>query len=106
MMTTKDDKTLERQRLKEVYHALCDDIAAVLLRHDPIGLNFGLNADEYAPEARHILPKLREVHSVEELHRAIYTVFVFLFDADMAGPEDAYAPIAHDVWETWKRYNL
>lgn len=105
MATRQDDKTLERQRLKEAYHALCEDIAAILLRHDPLGLDFGLNTDEYAPEARHIVPKLRKVRSIEELRRAIHGVFTFLFGAGLAGPEDIYDAIARDVWAAWQRYH-
>ncbi|MCS6861900.1 MAG: hypothetical protein NZT92_16460 [Abditibacteriales bacterium] len=103
-MITQDDKTLERQRLKEVYPALCADIAAVLLHHDPVGLNFGLNTDEYMPEARRIIPQLRKAHSPEELCRAIHAMFTSVFGADLAGPEDAYEALAREVWAVWKRY--
>ena len=95
-----------RQQLRASYEGLYDELAAILFRHDPIGINFGDNTDEYEPEVARILPRLREIGSVGELRRIVHEVFVEMFDPDIAGPESRYESIAQDVWQTWQRQTL
>ena len=54
------DEILEERRLRAEYKTLFDSQAALLLRHNPIGINFDFddNGDEYEPEAGTILPRL------------------------------------------------
>jgi hypothetical protein len=50
-MSPEREKILqENRRLKEQYGQLFDDLQALFFRHDPMGINFGYNVDEYAPE--------------------------------------------------------
>jgi hypothetical protein len=56
-----------RTRLKERYHLLYDEILDIVFRHDPIGINFETNADEYEPEVGTILPRLKEAASPNDL---------------------------------------
>lgn len=94
----------KRRRLKLIYKEFYDEVAAILFRHDPIGINFETNTDEYEPEVDRILPKLRRVHSKEELLRIIHGTFVVMFYADIAGSVERYESIAQEVWETWGQY--
>ena len=41
----------ERKRLSSSYKQLLNEVSAILFRHDPIGINFEYNTDEYDPEA-------------------------------------------------------
>ena len=41
-----------RRQLKAEYGDLFDCTAALLFRHDPVGINFEVNPDEYQPQAR------------------------------------------------------
>jgi hypothetical protein len=41
---------VERQRLKRDYSAMFADLAAYLYERDPMGLNYGINPDEYESE--------------------------------------------------------
>jgi hypothetical protein len=49
----------ERKALSGTYKRLFTEVSAILFRHDPIGINFEGNTDEYDPEAGTILPRLR-----------------------------------------------
>ncbi|WP_051343364.1 hypothetical protein [Pseudonocardia spinosispora] len=75
------------------------DVEALLFRHDPIGINFEHNTDEYGPEARTIVPRLAEAATESDLRRIIHEEFTHWFSADIAGPVDRYAEIAREVWQ-------
>jgi hypothetical protein len=66
-MRTKEQTALETRRLKAEYGDLFDSMADILFRHDPIGLNFEDNLDEYDSEARTILPRLKDCHSAQDV---------------------------------------
>jgi len=72
-------------------------IVAILFRHDPIGINFGLNTDEYEPEAGTILPRLRDFQGEAEVCRVVHEEFCRWFGN--VGDRAEYAPIAHEIWE-------
>jgi hypothetical protein len=94
-----------RNRLKARYASLYNEILGILFRHDPIGINFETNTDEYGPEVDTILPRLKEAHSPEELRRIIHEEFLHWFNGvDTAGPEANYDKIAQEVWAAYQRY--
>jgi hypothetical protein len=72
MTRTRDEILENRRRLRAEYGELFDSRAALLYRHDPIGINFEDNTDEYEPEAETILPRLRSCHSVNDVLQ-VYT---------------------------------
>lgn len=75
-----DDELLvhgeDRKRLKGAYKALFEEASAILFRHDPIGLDFETNFDEYDPEARTILPRLAACGSAQDVQRVVHEEFV------------------------------
>ncbi|EHR63746.1 hypothetical protein SaccyDRAFT_4951 [Saccharomonospora cyanea NA-134] len=77
------------------------EIEALLFRHDPIGLNFEDNTDEYRSEAETIALRLPEASSVADVRRMAHEEFVRWFDAELAGPESRYTAIAQEVWRLW-----
>ncbi len=105
MTRTREEIIAERQRLKTEHEELFDEVAALLFRHDPVGINFESNADEYEPEVGTILPRLRGCHSEDDVRRVVHQEFVRWFDADIAGPEERYAKIAGEIWDHWQRFN-
>jgi hypothetical protein len=102
MTTTRDEILEERRRLKAQYGALFDSMAALLYRHDPIGIDFDDNKDEYEPEARTILPRLSSCRSVEDVLQVVHEEFVRWFDRGTAGPPEHYEKIASEVWQLWQ----
>jgi hypothetical protein len=89
----------DRQRELTVrYEQLTGDVEALLYRHDPIGIAFGDNPDEYSPEAGSIVPRLLDVTTVEDVQRIVHEEFVRWFDSDTAGPAADYQSIAEELW--------
>jgi hypothetical protein len=105
-MARRREKILkERNKLKAEYGLLFDSVAALLFRHDPIGIAFdNPNTDEYEPETGTILPRLRNCESDRDVLRVVHEEFVRGFDAGNAGPEETYAEIASEIWQLWQSY--
>ena len=77
---------------------LVADVEAILFRHDPIGINFDENKDEYRPEAETIVIRLSEALDEHDLLRIVHEEFVRWFSSSVAGGLDRYADIAHEIW--------
>src|SRR4051812_22092488 len=103
---TKEEIDAETRRLRTEYGVLFDDVAAVFFRHDPIGINFEDNPDEYEPEARTILPRLRTCHSSEDVLTVVHEEFQRWFEPDTAGARERYSVIADEVWGLWRKSPL
>jgi len=105
MTNSREELIADRQRLKAEYRWLFDEVAALLFRHDPVGINCEDNTDEYEPEVGTILPRLRSCHSPDDVCRMVHQEFVRWFDADTAGPEERFARIAAEIWDCWQRFS-
>jgi len=103
MARTREEILEKRRQLRKNYGELFDATAALLFRHDPIGINFEDNTGEYEPEASTILPRLSGCGSVDEMRRIVHEEFVRWFDAATAGPEERYSTIASEIWQLWQR---
>lgn len=103
---TRSEILEERRRLKAEYGALFASVAALLYRHDPIGINFDLddNADEYEPEAGTILPRLRGCRSSDDVLQVVHEEFVRWFDDGTAGLRQNYTEIASEIWQLWQKH--
>ncbi len=106
MPKTREEILEKRRRLRNEYAELFDSTAALLFRHDPAGINFGGNTDEYESEAGTILPRLRGCRSVEDVRRVVHEEFVRWFEADIAGPEERYTAIAAGIWQLWQKSKI
>ena len=106
MSNTLNEIQEERRRLKAEYGKLFNAVVALLFRHDPMGINYDTNMDEYEPEAGTILPKLRTCHSADDVRQIVHEEFVRWFDASNAGPPEHYTQIALEIWELWQKDNV
>ena len=93
-----------RRRLRADYGELFNSMSALLYQHDPIGMNFKDNTDEYQPEAETILPRMRNCYSEGDVLQVVHAEFVRWFDRATAGPPEHYKKIAKDVWQLWQRH--
>ncbi|NOT26274.1 MAG: hypothetical protein HOP16_09240 [Acidobacteria bacterium] len=75
-----------------------------MFQHDPIGLNFKTNIDEYDPEARTILPRLSGCSSAEDVERVLLEEFGRWFTPEIAGPSERYRGVAGDLWQLWQEH--
>lgn len=80
---------------------LVAEVAALLYRHDPVGIAFGDNPDEYRPEAESIAARLHRTRSADDVRALVHQEFVRWFDEDTAGPASRYDAVARDVWSAW-----
>jgi hypothetical protein len=105
MPRTREQILENRRRLRAEYGELFDSTAALLFRHDPIGINFdGENTDEYEPEVETILPRLRSCHSAEDVLQVVHEEFVRWFDSGTAGSPERYQEIASEIWRLWQAH--
>lgn len=91
---TRDELERERQDLKLRFGDAYDRLQAILFEEDPVGINFGHNYDEYDPEVRTILPRLRTCRSVRDIQVAIHEEFCRWFNPETAGPLTRYEHVA------------
>ena len=98
--------TDKRKALTGVYKQLLEEISAILFRHDPIGINFEDNTDEYNAEAGTILPRLRRDMTAEEVTAVVHEEFVRWFSGVDAGPEEKYAVIATEILAVYRQHGL
>ena len=95
----------QRRLLRQHYTALYDDVSSILFRHDPMGINFETNRDEYEPEVGTILPRLKEANSDEDLTCIIHEEFIRWFNGDnLVGEPARYKLIAGDIWRAYQKF--
>ncbi len=106
-MTDKNSKGAQirskRKKIKIEYRKFYDDVSKILFTHDPIGINFETNDDEYEPEVDTILPRLKMCNSAEDVLTVVHQEFQKWFDEDIAGEKSRYKEIAEEIWELWQR---
>jgi len=95
----------ERDKLRRQYPELFPKLEAIFFEHDPIGINFGSNPDEYALEVEDVLKRLPYANSQEDVHTIVYETFCSCFDTQLAGERNSlcYRRIAKETWEAWSR---
>jgi hypothetical protein len=98
----REEAQRHRRELKAQYKELFDHVNEILFRHDPIGINYESNTDEYEPEVGTILPRLREARSPDDLRRIVHQEFLKWF-GDMADPEERYTLIAEEIWQVYRQ---
>ena len=105
-MSTREEIRAERTELRKKYDELFDQIAEILFRHDPVGINFSTNTDEYEPEVGTILPRLSVCRSALDVRGLVHEEFVRWFDVTTAGAVNGYETIANEIWAAWQRSPL
>ena len=96
-----DAASKERKRKLAGQEHAVEALERLLFEHDPIGINFESNVDEYRPEAETILLRRAEATTIADLTRIIHEEFINWFGDDTAGPPSRYEAIALELWTTW-----
>jgi hypothetical protein len=105
MTATREQILEERRRLRNEYGQLYQDLAQLLFRHDPIGINFENNTDEYEPEVGTILPRLRACKSEGDVLQVVHEEFARWFGQATAGAKESYAKVATETWQLWMQFS-
>jgi hypothetical protein len=93
----------ERERLRAQSPRLFEGIAAILFRHDPTGINFDFNPDEYEPEAASILPRLATAHSAADVKRTVREELEWWFGDGISDRSFERADAAaEEIWGAWQ----
>jgi hypothetical protein len=92
----------ERTRIGELHRPLLEAVSAVLFLHDPIGIAFEDNTDEYELEAATILKRMHPAISEQEVRKVVHEELVRWFELELAGPETRYTQIAAEIWSAYK----
>tara|TARA_Y100000310_G_C20278847_1_gene621618 strand:+ start:289 stop:576 length:288 start_codon:yes stop_codon:yes gene_type:complete len=68
--------------------------------HDPIGIycDKETNFDEYDPEIEGLIIRFNRSKNLDDFTSKIHTVFVNMFDKDIAGPKSKYNKLAKEVY--------
>lgn len=99
-----DNAYEERKMIIKSDPFLFKQVSDILFKHDPIGINYDINTDEYEPEAGTIIQRLRKCSSSIEARKVIYEEFLRWFYNDV-GNEIEYTEIAKEIWSVWITYN-
>ena len=89
-----------REAVRQRHPALFAAVSEAMFRHDPIGINFGNNTDEYDAEAGTVIPRLSACASAEDVEKVLKEEFSRWFGADIAGRAQ-YTTLAKEVWRLW-----
>jgi len=90
-----------RDAVRQSQPGLFAAVSEAMFRHDPIGINFGSNTDEYDAEAGTVIPRLSACSSASDAGLVLHEEFVRWFGADTAGDHVRYAALAAEVWRLW-----
>jgi hypothetical protein len=94
----------ECKRLKQEYTALFEDLSALLYRLDPAGVNYEINPDEYEPEVGTILPRVKELETVEDIEKVIREELEHWVGGGVRMERATYEELAVEVLALLERY--
>ena len=100
-MQTREEIAAENRRLKAEYGTLFREMTEICFRHDPIDINFEDNSDEYEPEVRTILPRLKTCADRDDVVKVVHEEFQKWFGPDTAGPIENYRSLGNEIWQLW-----
>jgi hypothetical protein len=98
MTTERERIQASRRAIRRQYGDLYDRALRILFDADPVGINFGHNADEYEPEVDTVLPRRRTCTSAADVQRVVHEEFCRWFDVDLAGEPERYGEIGSKIW--------
>ena len=100
-----DEPSIEERRAVAIhYGGLFTATTELFFALDPVGINFGSNADEYEPEVGTVLPRLEAAGFVDDVARILREEFGAWFGAAFDGRSiDRLAPQLWTLWQAWKR---
>jgi hypothetical protein len=76
------------------------ELSSVICRHDPVGINFGDNPDEYDPEARELATRLPQCKSRVDVEHALRAIIEEWFGETPPAAFD-YRILSEEIWKLW-----
>lgn len=85
---------------------LFQTLSAILFAHDPMRINFRINADEYDPEVGTILPRLPQCESADDILQVVLEEFRRWFAPHKSQAADPrFQAIAQAIWAAWQAHH-
>ena len=81
-----------------------EDLATYLFEQDPMGLNFGINPDEYEPEVGTIMPRAFDAESADEIAQILREEFERWFGPRLRIENATYKDLAEGILIIIDRY--
>lgn len=88
----------QREVLKAKYSDFFAEVSSLMFKHDPVGISFSDNTDEYDPEAGTVIPRIGLCKTAAELTDVLHEEFCRWFDAETVGPRSHYEALAQAIW--------
>jgi hypothetical protein len=92
-----------REAVRQGRPGLFAAVSQAMFRHDPIGINFGGNTDEYDAETGTVIPRLATCSSASDAELVLHEEFVRWFGVHTAGDRTRYTALAAEVWRLWQQ---
>lgn len=99
VMTGEEETRWIRDELLRRHGVAGQRLNDILFDEDPALVNFEVNIDEYEPEVRTILPRLRDCRSSEEVEQVLREELQRWFGYDALVSTAKYQKIAQRVWD-------
>jgi hypothetical protein len=74
-------------------------VSGAMFKHDPIGINFQNNTDEYDTEAGTVISRLPTCRSAEDVLLVLHEEFQTWFGSEGAGEIAAYRALGVEIWQ-------
>jgi hypothetical protein len=94
----------ERKKIERDAPLLFKRVVEILYKHDPMGIDYEVNSNEYEPEAGTIILRLETCSNAIETRKVIYEEFIRWFYDDV-GNESEYTEVAAEIWDVWSNYS-
>ena len=78
-------KHAERRAIRARFAGVFDEAVALFYEVDPVGINFGVNPEEYVPEVCTALPRMETAGSLDDVVRILSEEFERWFSASGTG---------------------
>ncbi len=98
--------SVDRQRLKREYAGMFQELSAYLYEQDPMGLNYGINPDEYEDEVGTILPRTLDAQSPADVVAVLREEFERWFGPRLRIENATYEDLAEGIFVIIDRYRL
>jgi hypothetical protein len=95
---------IDYARVRKEFGDLFDEVSGILFKHDPMGINFQHNTDEYDPEAAMVLERIGSAGTAADLRRLVHAVFMEMFNGCVPGTEESFEAVAQEIWSAWSRH--
>ena len=89
---------VDRERVRQSNPQFFDAVSRAMFEHDPIGLNFTTNTDEYEAEAGTVIPRLDSRESASDVVTVLHEEFTSWFGEMTAGDRTLYTELGEDIW--------